>query len=103
GLRQRLERVADGTVLDVLLGGERRVVVARLRFGHLEGRGPKRGLATEYVDGAVVDDRQQPCPRVSAVAAVASGPPPCRQEGVLDDVLGGLGVEPILDILSDRL
>src|SRR5438045_9682242 len=79
-------------MLDVLLGRERSVVVARLGFGQLEGRRPEGRLATEDVHGAVVDDREQPGTGVAALAAVAPRSPPSRQERVLDDVFGRLAL-----------
>src|SRR5205085_889516 len=91
-LRQAFESFADGPMFDVLLGGERRVIVTRLGFGHLERRRPEGRLATEDIHGTVVDDRQEPGTWVAALAAVAPRSPPSRQERVLDDVLGGLAL-----------
>src|SRR5205085_2330161 len=91
-LRQAFESFADGPMFDVLLGGERRVIVTRLGFGHLERRRPEGRLATEDINGTVVDDRQEPGTWVAALAAVAPRSPPGRQERILDDVLRGLAL-----------
>ena len=91
-LGQRFKDLAHGPVFNVLFGGERRVFIAGLGFGHLERRRPERGLAAEDVDGAMVDDRKEPGARVAPVAAVAAGAPPCREERVLDDVFRGFAL-----------
>jgi len=91
-LRERLERGARGPALDVPGGLVGRVEVGGRAVGGLEGRGAERGPAAEEVDRAVVGDRQEPAASVPALPPERAGAAPGREEGVLDDVLGSLGV-----------
>ena len=56
--------------------------------GRLEGLGPSALLTAHEIDGAPVDEREQPCRCLPAFGHERLGSPPDREEGVLNGVLG---------------
>src|SRR5689334_15996990 len=86
--RQLRERLLDEPALEA----ERRLVLGRARVGRLrralERLAAADVLAADEVDGAAVDEGQDPGARLGALGEEAVGVPPHAEEGLLHGILG---------------